>query len=176
VRRAGSLRYNARMMEVTRPWIGQHTLAAAITPNVTISAPIFGVPNHPERAAAEKLSRFRIVGFGAITQTVPSDADGTILVNLKVQNITEAATDVIMTGAGAGAGDLEALTANTFKGWALNAETSEVERTIAPDDLVYVEIVNNSAAIDTNVAAGKLMFVLSLMPIDVPGEEFGEDL
>ena len=79
---------------------------------------------------------------------IPSDTDGTMVVNAKVNDITEGADDVIVS-----AQDLETLIVAANKGYkmTLAAETSENELTLEPGDTLRFELVNNSAAINTNV-------------------------
>lgn len=83
------------------------------------------------------------VAFSAI----PSDADGVMTLTVKNFDVTEAADDVLVN-----AQDMETLILVANKGYKLTlaAETSENERTIEIGDTIRVELINNSAAIDTN--------------------------
>lgn len=91
--------------------------------------------------------KFRIKRLSVLTDAVPSDADGTLLLNAFVRDVSEGAADQIVTSA-----DLEALVTAADRNFALtlNAETSEFELTMDEGDSMYFTLVNNSAAIDTN--------------------------
>lgn len=78
---------------------------------------------------------------------IPADPDGTMLLNVIVRDISEAADDTIVASA-----DLEALILVADKGYKLTlaAETSENELTVEAGDTLRCSLVNNSAAIGTN--------------------------
>lgn len=78
---------------------------------------------------------------------VPNDADGTLLIHVDVQDVSEAALDSIVAGF-----DTEAQLTTAKKGIkaALVAESAENERTVGPGDVLQFRQVSNSAAIDAN--------------------------
>lgn len=78
---------------------------------------------------------------------VPSDADGTLLLNALVYDASEAGDDTIVSSQ-----DLETLITVANKSYELTlaTETSENELTVAAGDSLRFTLVNNSAAIDTN--------------------------
>lgn len=84
------------------------------------------------------------------TFTVPADADGTILLTVKKWDASAAAAVTLVTGAAAvGTGDLEALTQGKGERLTFDAALTDAQRTLDFGDSLYFEIVNNSAAIDT---------------------------
>jgi hypothetical protein len=87
----------------------------------------------------------REVWFGA--DAVPSDPDGTMLVSVEVQDVSEGALDPIVTDF-----DAETIIVAAKKGYqgVLAAEGTENERTVQAGDVLQVRQVNNSAAITTN--------------------------
>ena len=74
--------------------------------------------------------------------TKPADADGTILATLKKRN---GATITTLSSAL----DVEAITDNVQSFFSLLSTLTDAELTLEAGDLLYVEIVNNSIAIDT---------------------------
>jgi len=83
------------------------------------------------------------VAFSAI----PADADGVMTLTVKAFDVTEAADDVLVS-----AQDMETLilVANKAYKLTLAAETTENERTLEVGDTIRVELISNSAVIDTN--------------------------
>ncbi len=123
-------------------FLRKHILGAPVqfTPNATVSRHLFAVPVGLGES-------YRIEAVAVSASAVPLDADGTMLLNVKVNDISEGATDLIVSGQ-----DLEILVtaANRCFDCTLVAETAAKERIIEPGDVVFMELVNNSAAIDTN--------------------------
>jgi hypothetical protein len=78
---------------------------------------------------------------------VPADADGTMLVNALLNDISEGAADTLVSSA-----DLETIVVAANKGYSLTlaTETSENELTVEAGDTLRFTLVNNSAAINTN--------------------------
>lgn len=76
--------------------------------------------------------------------TVPVDADGTILATLKKWDKSAGAAVTLSSAL-----DLEALVAKETTCFALLSTLTDDQRTLDIGDSLYVEIVNNSAAIDT---------------------------
>lgn len=86
-------------------------------------------------------------------RTVPADADGTFLVTIKKRDASAAANVTLS----AGTFNLESLTAGAASLIPLTATLTAAELTFEEGDTLYIEIVNNSAAIDTQPA--DLVFV-----------------
>lgn len=95
----------------------------------------------------------------AVCQTVPADADGTLLATLKKW---DASADAAVTLSSAL--DLEALTAKESSAFTLSTSLTEAQRRIDEGDSLYVEVVSNSAAIDT--AAVNLKFTVEVGVIE----------
>lgn len=129
---------------------------------------LMAIPEHPK---ASGQNRVRIMGIAVASATVPVDADGTMLINVKAYDKSEAGADTLVSGFNA-----EALVANTASDLTFAAETSEVERTLAAGDALYAELVNNSVGIDTNWADGDAVITVEFETVDVPGEGFGNEL
>jgi hypothetical protein len=87
----------------------------------------------------------REIWFSA--DAVPSDPDGTMLVNARVRDKSEAAYDTIVSGF-----DTEAqlTVAHEAKKASFAAEGSENELSVEAGDTLSFQLVNNSAAITTN--------------------------
>lgn len=86
-------------------------------------------------------------GVWIACDAIPADADGTLLVTVKARDISEGAFDTLVN-----AFDAETVILVANKGYqaTLAAETTENEWTLAAGDTITVDLVNNSAAIDTN--------------------------
>lgn len=95
----------------------------------------------------------REIWFAA--DAVPSDADGTLLINVHARDKSEAAFDSLVASF-----DAEAQLTVAFEGKkaTLVAESSENEWTVDAGDSLRIQQVSNSAAIDTN--ANIVMVVL----------------
>ena len=89
----------------------------------------------------------RIIGIHVLGSSIPSDPDGTMLLNVLVFDASEAGDDTIISSE-----DLESLllVANQFYEATLAAETAEVQNTLYPGDSLRATLVNNSAGITTN--------------------------
>lgn len=89
----------------------------------------------------------RIIGIHVLGSSIPSDPDGTMLLNVLVFDATEAGDDTIVSSE-----DLESLllVANQFYEATLAAETAELQNTLYPGDSIRATLVSNSAAISTN--------------------------
>jgi hypothetical protein len=112
----------------------------AFTANTTVTAaPRFGAPLG--------ITAIRIIGIHLCSDGVPSDADGTLVFNAIVNDISEGGDDTIVS-----AEDLETLiaAANRWYECTLAAEDTEKQLTINPRDSVRFTLVSDSAAIDTN--------------------------
>lgn len=117
----------------TTPIILQGKQAATITVNATTPIGV-GVP--PYRAY---ISRVNVV-----CSTVPADSDGTILATLKKYDASADAAVSLSSAL-----DLETLTANEGSNFTLTSTLTDAQRTFDAGDFLYVDVVNNSAAIDT---------------------------
>lgn len=79
---------------------------------------------------------------------IPADADGTMLVNVDVRDASENAFDSIVASF-----DAELLlTAFEALQATIVAETAENQRTVEPGDSIRIQLVNDSAAVETNAA------------------------
>jgi hypothetical protein len=78
---------------------------------------------------------------------VPNDADGTLLIHVDVQDISEGALDNIVNALDA---EVALIAAKKGVKAVLVAESAENERTVQAGDVLQFRLVNNSAAIDTN--------------------------
>lgn len=102
-------------------------------------SPRFGVPvGH---------TGVRVQGIHVSADAVFADADGTLVLNAIVNDVSEGADDTIVSSE-----DIETLVtaANQFFECSLASETSEDERTMAAGDTLRCTLVSDSAAIDTN--------------------------
>jgi len=95
------------------------------------------------------LGPFRIKGVHVAGSAIPSDADGTMLLDVDVNDVSEGADDVIVQ-----AQDLETLIVAANRGYecTLAAEGAEKERNINDGDAFKITLTSNSAAIDTNTS------------------------
>jgi hypothetical protein len=93
---------------------------------------------------------------------IPSDADGTMLLNALLNDISEGADDTLVSSA-----DLEALVLAANKAYQLTLATegTENELTVAAGDTLRFTKVNNSAAIDTNSDITVSVLVQWLAPL-----------
>lgn len=114
--------------------LGQFTANTTVT-----AAPLFGAPLG--------CGLIRILGIHVAGSAIPSDPDGTMLLNAIVNDISEGADDTIVSSA-----DLETLlvAANQFYEATLATETSEFQLNLFEGDTVRFTLVNNSVAISTN--------------------------
>lgn len=88
-----------------------------------------------------------------VADAVADDADGTLLIDVHVRDKSEGAFDLIVDDF-----DVETLdTAFEAAEATLEDETSENELTVAAGDSVRVQLINNSAGIDTNANIGILI-------------------
>jgi hypothetical protein len=108
-------------------------LDAGITANTTTAIPL-----------ASPVRKNIIARVTAQVTTVPTDADGTILATLKKFNQVSGVTTVLSSAL-----DLEALTARKPVQFTLLSTLSEWQLQLAEGEYLYVDVVNNSAAIDT---------------------------
>lgn len=112
--------------------------------------------------------KFYISRFLFSSNVVASDADGTILATLKRWDAVNAA-DVVLNTAAAGSpttGDLESAVAKNTHQIPLIATLTDAQRTIKnlSGDTLRVDVVNNSAAIDTQPT--NLCFVVELLALE----------
>jgi len=126
--------------------LGQWTVNTTVTPT-----PVF---------VADRLMVIREIWFSL--DAVPSDPDGTMLVNALVYDESEAADDTIVVSHDAEAVHVEARKA--YKA-ALAAETAENQLTLEAGDTIRFTLVNNSAAITTNANVNALIIYQPLKPV-----------
>lgn len=115
--------------------LGGFTANSTVTPTARFGCPV-GVAGG-----------LRVIGIHVSGDAVPSDADGTMVVNALVNDVSEAADDTIVSSE-----DMETLitAANQFFEATLATETSEKELTLEPGDTLRFTLVSDSAAIDTD--------------------------
>lgn len=110
------------------------------TANTTVTAQArFGVP--------PGVGGVRILGIHVLTDAIPADPDGTMLLKALVNDVSEGADDTVLTGQ-----DLEATcaAANRWYECTLDSESSEKELSLDAGDSVRFQLINNSAGIGTN--------------------------
>lgn len=144
---------------------GAHFLALAawinsITANTTTR---FGFPAITNRtktadavAAGEHVSF--IDSLYAACHTLVADADGTVLCTIKKYDKSAAADVTLATSF-----DLEALTAKEASGIPFDAAVTENQRILDIGDFLFAEVVNNSAAIDTQPVGLQLTALVKVM-------------
>lgn len=93
--------------------------------------------------------KVRVMAISIAAQTKPADADGTCTLAITNYDISAAAGDNLLSAATV---DLEALTNLTASDLTLTATVADL--ILDDGDYVYASLVNNSAAIDTNMAGG----------------------
>jgi hypothetical protein len=120
-------------------------LDAGITANATTRIPI-----------ASPFRKSFIERVTAQVITVPADADGTILATLK--KISGGTTTSLSAAL-----DLETLVTLVTKLFTLSTLT-EMQQTLREGDILVVDVVNNSAAIDTQPVG--LIFTAELLPLE----------
>jgi hypothetical protein len=120
----------------------------ALTANTTNTRSIGGI----NRAAfVERIS--------VSVRTVPADADGTLLITVKKRDAS-AAANVTLTGT---TFNLESLTANASTAIPLLTTLTDAQRTCDEGDTIFVEVVSNSAAIDTQPVDCVVTVILGLL-------------
>lgn len=130
-------------LQQARRWnvlsLGAFTANTTVTPTVRWGVP--PISNH--------VGRIRILDLYICGTAIPSDADGTMLLNILNKDISEAADDSLVASQ-----DLETLIVAADKWYALTKATegAELEFTLEEGDALRATLVNNSAAIDTNVS------------------------
>jgi hypothetical protein len=89
-----------------------------------------------------------------VADSVPSDADGTLLIDVAVRDASEDAFVTIVDDFDA---EAQLTTAFEAKQATLAAETAEHQLTVEAGDGLRVQLINNSVAIDTNPRIGILV-------------------
>lgn len=155
--------YGRNLQEARRLWfagsdVGGADITFSVNATATFQLPLGLVPG---------LGEYRVLGVHVRADAVPNDADGTLLFNLDVRDVSEGAWDSIV-----GDEDLDTLVDEAHKWFeaTLEDETSENERTLEPGDTFRVQLVNNSAGIDTNAS---LAVCIEVIPI--PRNQSDED-
>lgn len=115
------------------PAILSSGICGALTANATTK---LGIGASPKRAC--------ITAVAAVCSTVAADADGTTLATLKKY---DASADAAVTLSSAL--DLEAMTANEASAFTITTTLTDAQRMLDTGDFLYVDVVNNSLAIDT---------------------------
>lgn len=99
-----------------------------------------------------------------VGSAVPSDADGTMLLNALVKDVSEAGDDTVVSSA-----NLETLITAADQAFQLTlvTEGSENELTVEAGDSLRFTLVNNSAAIDTNSNLSVVVLYQALAKVGV---------
>lgn len=121
---------------------------ATLTANVTNTKSIGGL-----------VRPARIHSIVVSTRTVPVDADGTLVTTVKKRD-KSAAANVTLTD---GTLNLETLVANEAQAITLASTLTDDQRTLDAGDTLFVEIVSNSAAIDTQPADLTFVAILEVL-------------
>lgn len=87
--------------------------------------------------------------------TVPADADGTYLLNVVKYDASAATTVTIVSGF-----DMEALVAGKTENATIVTSLTDQQRMMDYGDFLYLELVSNSAAIDTQMVGGQVGVLL----------------
>jgi len=129
--------YGATIQSQRRFWtaqLGQLTANSTASPVWRFGCPV-GVPG------------VRILGIHVCSSTVGADADGDMLFNAIVNDVSEGADDTVVSSE-----DLEALVlaANQWYECTLAADGTEKILTLEAGDSLRFTMVSDSAAIDTN--------------------------
>lgn len=96
------------------------------------------------------------VSVGCIT--IPVDADGTYLLNIKKFDASAGSGVSIVTGF-----DMEALVAGKSDRATLVTTLTDAQRVVDYGDYLYAELVSNSAAIDTQMVGGHVSVLCKLL-------------
>lgn len=114
--------------------LGAYTANTAVIP-----AARFGCP--------PGVKGIRIIGLHIMGSAIPNDPDGVLLVNVDVNDISEGATDVLVSAA-----DMETLLVAANKWYELTQESdsSEFIFTLEPGDVLSCDLTSDSGAITTN--------------------------
>lgn len=128
---AGKSRKAVSPVERNQASLGQFTANTTVTP-----AP---------RIIFDRDAVIREIWIAA--SAIPADADGTMLFNALLNDVSESADDTLVASQ-----DLETLIVAANKGYActLLTEGTENELTVSAGDVLRFTLVNNSAAINTN--------------------------
>lgn len=104
--------------------------------------------------------KFRVESVQWVASAVLNDADGTILVSVFNNDLSEGADDILVN-----AQSVEGGVAHRIAAFTLAAEGAEKEFTLEEGDTLRVTITNNTATIDTNGALS--IFVIGF-PLPLP--------
>lgn len=94
----------------------------------------------------------------AACHTLVADADGTVLLTIKKYDKSAAADVTLVTSF-----NLEGLTAKESSGIAFDSGVTEAQRILDIGDYLYAEVVNNSAAIDTQPVGLQVTALVKVM-------------
>ena len=90
-----------------------------------------------------------VTAINIASYAVPSDADGTFVMTVFNYDHSATAEDTLLSTATI---DLETVITAAKKSYGLTLTATAADLVMAADDVVYVKVVNNSAAIDTNLS------------------------
>jgi hypothetical protein len=142
------------MYEIIQSWLNTFTV------NTTTR---FGFPAITSRSnTADGLSKGEHVSWierlTAVCHTVPADADGTILCTIKKYDRSAAADVTLATNF-----NLEGLTAKEASHIPFDSGVTDAQRILDIGDFLFAEVVNNSAAIDTQPVGLHLSALIKLL-------------
>ncbi len=130
----------------------------AFTVNVTVTQLVAPIPLG--------VGLYRILGVHVVGDAIPADADGVMTLTVRVHDKSGADIDTIVA-----AQDLETLitVANEAFECTLAAEGAEDERTITAGDVIDMQLISDSAAIETNP---NIVVIVEYIPLPrLPGDE-----
>lgn len=135
-------------ISATETWVDIHPVVRerkkvsvalpALTANATVRLGLFVVQE-----------KVRIMAISIAAHTKPADADGVCTIAVTNYDVSATAEDNLLSTATV---DLEALTNQTASDLTLTATAADL--VLDDGDYVFASLVNNSAAIDTNMAGG----------------------
>lgn len=130
---------------------------ASVTANVTNTYGLGGISDkdtaHPNVAHTAYVDE---IHAGCVT--IPIDADGTLLLNIKKYDASAGSAVTISSGF-----NLESLVAGKVDQIPVNAGVTDSQRILDYGDFLYAEIVSNSAAIDTAMVGGNISVLAKIL-------------
>lgn len=127
-----------------------------LTANTTFVHGLGGINDKDDTGGIPGHTAYVAEVFAGCT-TAPIDADGTYLLNVVKYDSSAAAAVVLVTGF-----SMEGLTAGKTERVPLDTLTDS-QRILDFGDYLYIELVNNSAAIDTQMVGGNVSVLCKLL-------------
>lgn len=128
-----------------------------VTANVTNTFGLGGISDVSDTANTPGHSAY-IDEITVGCMTVPIDSDGTYLLNVKKYDAAAASAVSIVTGF-----DMETLVSGKTKRATLVTTLTDSQRVMHFGDFIHIELVSNSAAIDTQMVAGNIGVLLKVL-------------